>query len=41
VEVGKNASDICAMLSEAYRGEAMKIQVFLSGINVSRRVRRM
>jgi hypothetical protein len=24
VRLGKNASDTCAMLSEAYRGEAMK-----------------
>jgi hypothetical protein len=33
VTLGKNASDTCVMLSEAYGEEAMKSQVFLSGIN--------
>jgi hypothetical protein len=30
--------DTCAVLSELYEGEAMKSQVFLSGINGSKRV---
>jgi hypothetical protein len=29
VKLGKNASDIFAMLSEAYGGEAIKNQMFL------------
>jgi hypothetical protein len=29
VKLGKNASDTCAMLSEAYGGEAMKISSVL------------
>jgi hypothetical protein len=34
VKLGENASDSCAVLSEAYRGEAMKKSVvFLNGIN--------
>jgi hypothetical protein len=33
VKLGTNASDICAMVSKAYAGEAIKSQVFLSGIN--------
>jgi hypothetical protein len=37
VKLGKNANDTCAMLSEAYGTEAMKIQVILNGINGSRR----
>jgi hypothetical protein len=41
VELGKNASGICVMLSEAYRGESMKKNVFLSDINGSKRVVRM
>jgi hypothetical protein len=36
VKLGKNAGDICAMLSETYRGEAMKKSSVLSGINCSR-----
>jgi len=39
VKLGKNASDTCAMLSKAYGGEAVKCQVFLSGINGSKRAR--
>jgi hypothetical protein len=31
--MGKNASDICAMLSKAYSGELKKSQVFLRSIN--------
>jgi hypothetical protein len=41
VKLGRNASDTCGMLSEACGGEALKkSQVFLSGINGSKRVRR-
>jgi hypothetical protein len=36
VKLGKNASDTCVVLSEAYGGEAVKSQVFLSGINLSK-----
>jgi len=35
VKLGKTESDTCTILSEAYGGEAMKSQVFLSGINDS------
>jgi hypothetical protein len=41
VKLQKNESDTCAILSEAYGGEAMKSQVFLSGINGSKRVATM
>jgi len=41
VKLGKNASDTCVVLSEAYGGEALKSQVFLSGINSAKRVSRM
>jgi hypothetical protein len=41
VKSGNNASDTCAVLSEAYGGEAMKSQVFLSGINSSKSVATM
>jgi hypothetical protein len=37
VKLGQNASDTCAMLSEDYEGDAMKSQVFLRGINNSKR----
>jgi hypothetical protein len=37
VILGNNASDTCAMLSEIYGGEAMKSQMFLNGINGSKR----
>jgi hypothetical protein len=38
VELGKNATDTCEMLSKAYGGGAIKeSQVFLSGINSSKR----
>jgi len=37
VKLGKNANDTCAILFEAYREEAMKNQVFLNGINVSKK----
>jgi hypothetical protein len=40
VKLGKNASDTCAMLSEAYGGEVMKCHMFLSGINGSVKVAR-
>jgi hypothetical protein len=40
VKIKKNASDTCKMLSEACGGEAIKSQVFMSGINGSKRVRR-
>jgi len=41
VKLGKNASDTCAVLFEAYGGEAVnKSQVFSSGINGSKRVTR-
>jgi hypothetical protein len=41
VNLGKNASDTCAMLSEELMGEKLrKSQVFLSGINSSKRVAR-
>jgi hypothetical protein len=36
VKLGKYASDACAMLSDAYGGEAVKSQVALSGLNVSK-----
>jgi hypothetical protein len=36
VKLGKNASDSCPMLSKAYGREAMKSQVFLSGIKCQR-----
>jgi hypothetical protein len=39
MKLGNNSSDTCAMLSEAYGGEAMKSRVFLSGINGSKGVR--
>jgi hypothetical protein len=39
VKLGKNASDTCAVLSKAMGGEAMKSQVFLNGINDSKRGR--
>jgi hypothetical protein len=32
-KLGKNASDACAMLSEACGGETMKNQLFVTGIN--------
>jgi len=38
VKLGKNTSDTCAMLYEAYEEEAIKSQVFLSCINSSKRV---
>jgi hypothetical protein len=41
VKLGTNASDTCAVLSEAYVGETMRSQVFLSSINGSKRVARM
>jgi hypothetical protein len=41
VILGKNTSDTCAVLSEAYGGGAMKSQVFLSDINASKMVARM
>jgi hypothetical protein len=37
VKLGKNASDTCAVLSEANGGKLRKSQVFLSGINSSKR----
>jgi hypothetical protein len=39
MKLQKNASDTCAMLSEAYGGKAMKVkcQVLLSGTNSSNR----
>jgi hypothetical protein len=37
VKLGKNASDTCAMLFEAYGGEAMKKSSILSNINGSKR----
>jgi hypothetical protein len=40
VKLGKNASSICTVLSKAYGGETMKSQVFLNGINGSKRVAR-
>jgi hypothetical protein len=40
VKLGKNANDTCEIFSEAYRGESMESQVFLSGINGSKRVAR-
>jgi hypothetical protein len=36
VNLVKNASHTCAMLSEAYGRKAMKSEVFLSGINSSK-----
>jgi hypothetical protein len=36
----KNTSNTCAVFSEAYGGEAMKSNAFLSGINGSKRVTR-
>jgi hypothetical protein len=41
VKLGNNAGDTCALLSKSYRGEAIKSQVFLSGINGLKRVMRM
>jgi uncharacterized metal-binding protein len=41
VKLGKNASDTCEMLSEAYGGEVTKRQVYLSGVNGSMRIMRM
>jgi len=41
VKLGKNASDTCAVLYEALKGEAVKSQVFLSDINDSNIVARM
>jgi hypothetical protein len=38
--LGKNASDTCTILSEDYGGGARKSQVFLNGINSSKRVMR-
>jgi hypothetical protein len=38
VTLGKNESDTCVILSEAYGREDMKSQVFLGGINSSKRV---
>jgi hypothetical protein len=38
-KLGKNATDTCAMLSEAYGGIAMKKSRVLSGINSSKRAR--
>jgi hypothetical protein len=41
VKFGKDASDTCAMLSEASKGKNYeKVEVFLSGINYSKRVAR-
>jgi hypothetical protein len=40
-ELGKNASDTCAMLSESCGREAVKIQKPLNGINGSKIVARM
>jgi hypothetical protein len=40
VKLGKNASDTCAVLYEALKGEAVKSQVFLSDINDLKRVER-
>jgi hypothetical protein len=40
VKLGKNASDICALLPEVYGRETEKIQMFLSGINGSKGVAR-
>jgi hypothetical protein len=39
VKLGNNASDTCAMLSEAYEGEAMKMSDVSPGINGSNRAR--
>jgi len=36
VKYGKNASDTCALLSEAYGGEDTKKIMFLSGANGSK-----
>jgi hypothetical protein len=36
VKLGKNASDILATISESCGGEALKSQVFFSGINGSK-----
>jgi hypothetical protein len=33
VKFGSNANDTCAVLSEAYGGETVKVQVFLNGMN--------
>jgi hypothetical protein len=38
VKLGEDASDTCAMLSEAYGGEAMKNSSVLSDINGSKTV---
>jgi hypothetical protein len=37
VKLEKNANDTCAVLSEAYGGEAMKSQLLLNGMNGSER----
>jgi hypothetical protein len=39
VKLQKNASDPCAMFSEAHGGEDIKSQVFLGGINGSKKAR--
>jgi hypothetical protein len=36
VKLRNNASDACAMLSEAYEGEAMKESIFLMTLTVQR-----
>jgi len=38
VKLENNAHDTCAVLSEAYGGEAMKKSSVLSGINGSKRI---
>jgi hypothetical protein len=40
VKVVNNASDTCAVLSEAYGGEAMRKASVMSGINCTKRVAR-
>jgi hypothetical protein len=40
MKLGRNASDSCTVLSEAYGGEDMKSQVFVSAINSSKRFAR-
>jgi hypothetical protein len=40
LKLGKNASDMCAMLSKAYGGRLQNCQVFLRGINSWKRVAR-